>query len=401
MKVLFLLNIGFDTQGPSIHLLKEVMVKCVERGTKVVAIFRRTTNNNISLPNSLKESEMFEYEEVITEKIEKTNFIKRYLDEVRYAKKSYRQYKKFSGIDAVFIQSNNVLSYHTRYVKKAFDCPIMLNIQDIFPDNLAEVGNIKKGGLLYRYFLGKQIDGYKRAASIITISPDMKKTMENMIKDKTIDYVYNWSYGDSLINIKKEDNKFIIKYNIDQSKFNVVYAGNIGRLQNVDIIIQAAIHLQHNSNIYFHIVGDGVYKNRLMELTKSLKNISFYPMQPSSMAEDVYCSGNVNIIPLANGVIKTALPSKTATCLRINTPIIFCIDKESEFSKVISDNDMIHVVDSSDSKKLAKEIELLSEKRGNNYLSSPFELFEKMFTTNNAEIYVQKLEKICTESEWS
>ena len=51
--------------------------------------------------------------------------------------------------------------------------------------------------------------------------------------------------------------------------FNVVYAGNIGIMQNVDLLVKTAKLMQDEKNICFHIVGDGAYKEKLQSQATS------------------------------------------------------------------------------------------------------------------------------------
>ena len=123
---------------------------------------------------------------------------------------------------------------------------------------------------------------------------------------------------------------------LPKDKFNVVYAGNIGTMQNVDIVVAAARCMQEVNKIHFHIFGDGIYKKRLQSEAEGLTNISFWPMQPSELAPSIYAMADVNVIPLATNIYRTALPSKTATCIACKKPIIFCIGKDSRFGKLMS-----------------------------------------------------------------
>src|SRR5690606_33891929 len=116
--------------------------------------------------------------------------------------------------------------------------------------------------------------------------------------------------------------------------------------------------LKDEDGIQFYIIGEGTQKEKYMKYAseKGLSNIMFYPMQSSIIAPHIYSMADINVIPLSKGIIQTALPSKTATCLSCGKPIIACIDIESEFAKVIKSLDKCSVVDSEDSKGLAQKI---------------------------------------------
>ena len=139
----------------------------------------------------------------------------------------------------------------------------------------------------------------------------------------------------------------------------MVYAGNIGVMQNVDIIIEAAKLMKDDNDVWFHIIGNGVYREKL-ELRASeygIKNISFWPMQPPELAPVIYSAADVNVIPLIKDVYKTALPSKTATCLACQKPIIFAIGMDSKFGQKCMKEAGCSVVESDHPDELVEAIQ--------------------------------------------
>ena len=170
---------------------------------------------------------------------------------------------------------------------------------------------------------------------MITISEDMKDTLvSDGAESSKIEVVYNWSYQDELY---ENVDTSTVSHMFDKNYFKVVYAGNIGVMQNVDILIEAAKLIKDDKGVWFHIIGNGVYKEKLKLQAKEygLSNISFWPMQPPALAPAIYSAADVNVIPLVKDVYRTALPSKTATILACGKPVIFAIGKESKFGKEV------------------------------------------------------------------
>ena len=181
------------------------------------------------------------------------------------------------------------------------------NVQDIFPENAAYIGSAK--GIVYKILSAEQRYAYRHADQIITISEDMKELLiEKGADSQKIEVVYNWSYTDSLYRYEDVYSEKIAKF-LSTDKFNVVYAGNIGTMQNVDVVVETAKLMQDEENVHFHIFGDGMYKERLQHEAEGLSNISFWPMQPSELAPSIYAMADVNVIPLAPNIYRTALPS--------------------------------------------------------------------------------------------
>ena len=118
-------------------------------------------------------------------------------------------------------------------------------LQDVWPDNAVASGLISQGGLIYNFFEGWQKKVYKKSDKLICISDDMKKFIANKgVPLEKISVIYNWGYTDEAVDIAWEDNKFVRKYALSKDIFYAVYAGNIGRMQNVELIVRAAEKLK-------------------------------------------------------------------------------------------------------------------------------------------------------------
>lgn len=334
MRILFWMFIGFDQHATSEHLLSAVIESICESGHSVHIIQKNTGGNLPPIPEKLKNYQVTT-DVIPYQAADKGKFIARYLTELKYINAC----KKYitSDFDAVFIQSTNVAGFAVKAVRQKLPRAIVtFNVQDIFPYNLAYSGGLKRNSFVFKIMAAEQRYGYKHSDHVITISEDMKDTL---VTDGTpvekIEVIYNWSYQDELyenLDLKP------ISHLFDKNYFNVVYAGNIGVMQNVDILIEAAKLMKDDKSVWFHIIGNGVYKEKLESKVKEygITNISFWPMQPPELAPLIYNVADVNVIPLVKDVYKTALPSKTATCLACQKPIVFAIGKESKFAGRIS-----------------------------------------------------------------
>ncbi|QSX09278.1 glycosyltransferase family 4 protein [Alkalibacter rhizosphaerae] len=397
MRILFLMNSGFDTLGPSNHLLESIIKRLLENDHHIHIIEKNTGGRNPSVPVSIL-NEKLTFNAIKSDQVIKTSFIKRYLNDIQYAFKCIKFYKDKRNYDVVFLQSCNVAIFHVFLLKLFVNAPIIFNVQDIFPVN-ASMGNlISSRSIIYRILRFLQLKSYQYSDEIVTISDDMKKTLidEGVATDK-VSVVYNWSYSDKKIDIKDSENIFIKKYGIDVNEYKIVYAGNIGILQNVDIIIEAASKLKKVDNLIFYIIGDGAYRKKLTEKVKAsnLENVKFLPMQDPKYATHIYSMADVNIIPLKKGIIKVALPSKTATCLATSKPIIACVDENSAFSKIIRQCDKCAVVDSDNPESLSKQILEFYSKNIRTKSENAYDIFDSMFSKEkNTKKYVDIIEKI-------
>lgn len=357
MEILFWMSTSFDRHTTSEHLLVKIIEALCKDNNSVHILQKNTGGSLPPIPEKLQKYG------VTTTSIpilpaKKSSLVTRYLSEIKYVRKCREVIDVH--YDAVFIQSTNVAGFVVKELRKKLPYALITyNVQDVFPYNAVYSGKIKKDSLVFRVFAGVQRHGYKHADYVITISEDMKdQLVEDGVDPKKIEVIYNWSYQDEIYDKRKLDMTVSDRL-FKKDYFNVVYAGNIGIMQNVDILIEAAALMKGQKDIWFHIIGDGVSKDKLKRLVREYKitNISFWPMQSPKIAPAIYAAADVNVIPLVKNVYQTALPSKTATCLASGSPIIFAIGRESKFGKWIEEQTGFPVIDSDDPMELCKSIE--------------------------------------------
>lgn len=388
-RLLFVLDIGFDRGGPSVHLLQDVIRAGLNEGHEIEVILKNTGGPKELMPREFANNSRFKYFTINEGDEKEYGFIKRYFNEIRYSRKCSIIFLKRKPYDAVFLQSNVVGYFYIRRLKR-LKCRILFNVQDIFPYNLKLSGQLPFSCLSFPFFRKLQHLAYNKADQIITISEDMKNTLiEDGVRSDKIKVIYNWSYSDEVITRETiaEDDRFDLK--MDPSKVNAVYAGNIGRMQNVELIVRAAQSAKEDPSIHFYIIGNGSNHNQVLEMVKGLSNVTIMPMQEARFAESIYEQGDVNIIPLVRGGIKTALPSKTATIMRTEKPIIFCVDKESRLSDLLKEDTMAVIADCDSPKELIASIRRVSQI---NHLGKGHrEVFLQYFSKNNAREYILEL----------
>lgn len=354
MKVLMWMDGSFDRRTPSEHLLVAIVQALYANGHTVHIVQQNTGGPLDVLPRELV-SLGVTTDCVPCQMATKGNLAGRYLAGLGYIWRCRKAIWKHRDCEAVFNQSSNAAGVMAFMVKRLLPkARLTYNVQDIFPENAAYIGSAK--GIVYKILSAEQRYAYRHVDQIITISEDMKELLiEKGADSQKTEVVYNWSYTDSLYRYEDVYSEKIAKF-LSTGKFNVVYAGNIGAMQNVDVVVETAKLMQDEEDVHFHIFGDGMYKERLQHEAEGLSNISFWPMQPSELAPSIYAMADVNVIPLAPNIYRTALPSKTATCIACGKPIVFCIGRESKLLNILEQNGLCAFVPSDDAKCLAESV---------------------------------------------
>lgn len=394
MKIIITTPILYEKTSPFNHLFKDIINGFLNEGHEVIRIVACEKKTDIDYKMEI-ENKNITYIPVLRKKSEHSNIIKRYLLDTLTSIKMAKLLKKYQA-DILF-EDVCYSSYWTIKSAKKKNLKIISMLQDVWPDNAVQSGLIKEESLVYKYFEFWQKKVYKSSDKIICISDDIKKFIKSKgIKEEKIEVVYNWGYDDKIINIPWEKNEFVKKYKLEKEKFYAIYAGNIGRMQNVELIIRAAEKLKENKKIHFLIIGNGVYRERIEKLInkEKINNITLLPLQPTKLATSIYSAAGVNLIPLVTNGTKTALPSKTGICLSCGRPVIFCFDKDSIFYELCIKYKAGECVSSKDENELVETLLKYSEKnleRNEGAIDMYLELFTRI---KNIKRYVNIVNKI-------
>ena len=224
--------------------------------------------------------------------------------------------------------------------KKISGKKVVYNLQDIFPDSLVTSGICDENSVLMKIGYAMEKFTYKNVDLIITVSDDMEENIRRKgVPLEKIKVVRNWIDTDKVFPIEREKNFVFDKLGITREKFLVVYAGNIGKVQGIDVIVRAAEKLKENVDIQFIIIGNGSEEEEIknMILKKELNNIAMFPLLESEWVSQVYSMADVCIISCKPGTGGSGMPSKTWTIMAAGTPIIASFDKGSEMEKIITE----------------------------------------------------------------
>ena len=329
---------SFDTQYSDYHIMRDIIVGFLERGHRVDLIQKQY----LDAPQYPQQFEKYlgkqlQVRNIRFEKKAKENLKARYIADLSYYCQACRLMKR-SKPDKIFLQSNNTAFFTVFYAKHILKRPLLYNEQDIFPENAYFAGILLKNSIIYKAAHTLQKYAYKNATALSTISEDMKSTIVTQygISADKVKVIYNWGH-EELKAHSEAANIFLQKYPKKPGEFRVVYAGNLGKMQNVELVLKAAALIKDVPDITFYIVGGGVNEVKLKTYAKEkeLSNVTFVQMRPPEEVADLYAAADINVIPLQKGLIYAALPSKTADCLIAGKPIITCVDEDSKFAKMV------------------------------------------------------------------
>lgn len=409
-KILIYLTDGFDRFTPNNHIYTAIIRDLVADGFQVKLIesnFRekdRTKDDPHGNMLELEAENLNRYY-IVTKKVLKHKFVKRYIEGVMYTRRSRKLFRKLAqDVDMVLVGSCPTSYFQLRMARKNYKGPIIYNIQDMFPGSTIAVGAMPNK-LMQRFFIWFQKKAYKRVDHFTVISEDMKtKLMDQGVNGDKITVVYNWFDETYTEEVPWEMNSFVKKYNMDKEKFYVQYAGGMGYVFDYMAIINAAEKLRGYHDIEFQMVGQGSLLNSFIteKERRGLDNIVFLPLQPQNTVAHVYSAATVELIPLVRDLIGNSVPSKAGQLMACKRPIINSVDEDSYYYQIFPENNIGISVSNFDNDGLVEAILKLYNDRelgiqmGLNGYRYGREIYSRTYNTNK---YIALFEKLKNEEK--
>lgn len=202
--------------------------------------------------------------------------------------------------------------------------PVVLDVQDLWPDTLAATGMIRGDGILSVIGRVCQVV-YRLARHIVVLSPGFAERLaaRGVPTDK-ISVVYNWAEEAALA---QPIGQAIAWKGRDQ--FNILFAGNVGRAQGLDALLDAAKMLaEEEPSIKFTVLGGGLEVQRLKKRAASegLCNVAFLPPVPMLEVGAYLSDADCLLVHLKDDpLFSITIPSKTQAYMACGKPIIMAV----------------------------------------------------------------------------
>lgn len=287
---------------------------------------------------------------------------------IRYLWCNFAEYligKKYDFIDVIYcISTPPTQGLLGAKIKKALSrngksVPLIYYLEDIFPDTLVSSGLARQGGALWK--VGRWIEKYtySNCNKIVAISEGGEKNLiEKGVPREKIEIVNNWIDLQNVFYVNRRENELFSLLGLRIDDFIIVYAGNLGESQNVEIIVEAAKMLMKYEKIKFVIFGSGGCEEDIRQAIKDYgcENVLLYPLQSVDKVNQVYSIGDVDLISCKKGFGQSALPSKTWTIMATERPIVASYDVKSDLAEILNSHNCGVLVEAENAKLLSESI---------------------------------------------
>lgn len=244
--------------------------------------------------------------------------------------------------------------------KHRFELNIL--VHDVFPENTKPAG-IKLPKFAYGILKNIFDKAYSRADQLIAIGRDMKQVLEKKCvrfdKHPKVTVIENWADVDIVSPMK---------LGVHPDKFVLEYAGNIGRVQGLQAVIED-IQKSGNDRMEFHLWGTGAEENSLKNYTSQhgMKNVVFHGAYLRSKQSEIINSCDLALVTLIDGMFGLGVPSKTYNIMAAGKAILFIGDPESEIGLLVKEKEIGYVFEPSDRDGIVKFLSGLTPEKRNDF----------------------------------
>lgn len=222
---------------------------------------------------------------------------------------------------------------------------VVLHVQDFEVDALFGLG-MARAGMLAR--LAYRVERWliRRFDRVSTISTGMRERA----RDKGVDadrliLFPNWSELGRFQTVQR-DADLLTDLGVRPEQKVVLYSGNMGEKQGLEVVLEAAQALADQHDICFLLVGEGGGKSRLQARAAELglTNVTFASLLPYELLPSLLASADCHLVVQRRGVADAVLPSKLTNILAVGGNAVITADVGTTLGRLCEEHAGIAVL---------------------------------------------------------
>lgn len=245
--------------------------------------------------------------------------------------------------------------------------PYIFLVFDVYPDVAFAAGLIRRDGLVSRLWDVVNRFLYGGARAVVVLGRCMAEVVRSARKlgprhPERLHVIHVWCDDRRIHPRPRQQSPLLARWALED-KFVVQYSGNMGRLHDMQTILEGARRLSAHQDIHFQFIGRGQKRGAMEAYVREhgLLNCSFHDYLPRDLLGLSLAVADVGVLSLARGQSGLAVPSKLFATMAAGRPAIAVIEEESEAARVISEEGCGCVVAPGDAAGFAGAVLALKE----------------------------------------
>jgi colanic acid biosynthesis glycosyl transferase WcaI len=234
------------------------------------------------------------------------------------------------------------------------------DVQDIWPES-ALLSGLLKEGLLVTFMRSIERLVYRQADHILVVTEGARHNLISKgVPPGKISVGHHWIDERLFAPPSAASSQATRMEHGWVDRFVLLFAGNIGLVQGLDTVIDAAAALPPESNALIAIVGDGTDRQRLEDRVRAERlesRVQFLARRPMDAMPALFAAADALLVHLKKSELsRLVIPTKTLAYLAAGRPIVMAM--EGAAADLVTAADAGIVVPSDDAARLVDAIEI-------------------------------------------
>ena len=234
--------------------------------------------------------------------------------------------------------------------------PLVIHVQDLQLDAARELGILRQP-LLLAGLTWLELHLFRQARVVTTISRSMAARLAAKgVPPARLRVLPNWA---DLDKVRPGPRLNALRRELGLTSETVVlYAGNLGEKQGLEVILEAAALTRGKPSIRYLVAGEGAARDRIKLRAQELglDNLTFLPLQSNSRLPLLLAAADLHLVVQRQKAADLVMPSKLTNIMAAGRPFIATAGEATELARVTTESRAGLVVPPEDGRALAQAV---------------------------------------------
>lgn len=221
-------------------------------------------------------------------------------------------------------------------VRRADFVPVF---HDILPVVLTVAGRRKATAMSVRFARAMTSLVVRHSSRIVVVGRPLADELQRYGVADDVVVIPNWSDDQAVIPIDPQDSLIRRDLRLLESKV-AMYAGTLGRANDLDTVVEAAALLMRRPDITIVLCGQGPQRAAVERSIgdRGLTNLVVIGPYGRERQSDMFGAGDLVIIPMLAGMGRSSMPSRAYNSMAAGCPIIAGTEPQSELALLVQEH---------------------------------------------------------------
>lgn len=225
------------------------------------------------------------------------------------------------------------------FVAKTRRIPIIISVQDIYPESLISLKKLKAGSRAARMLKSFDTRIARAALALVVISERAEQiySSERGIPHEQIHCISNWRPKMERPTVEMARKQRDL-WGIEADKFLIVFAGSVVPACGLEIVIHAVARLKDEPLAHLMIAGSGSALDSCKSMAEQLqtRNVEFGGSFLEEQTSEILAAANILILPTQGDQSLVSMPSKLISYMMSGRPILTLACPESDLARIVN-----------------------------------------------------------------